>query len=112
MSYGGLKWTLPRNSGGIPYISSIFSPSMEVSKLTRDGTAETVSRDQIPRREREQRELFIFPVQLTTTRIGNHTRFILTLANCATIHTYHIEYVVRFFLPDGVFLTCDGGLDY
>ena len=29
--------------------------SMEMSKLTRDGTAEPVSRDQILRREREQR---------------------------------------------------------
>ena len=29
--------------------------SMEMSKLTRDGTAEPVSRDQIPRRERGQR---------------------------------------------------------
>ena len=28
--------------------------SVEMSKLTRDGTAEPVSRDQIPRRERRQ----------------------------------------------------------
>ena len=34
--------------------------SMEMSRLTRDGTAEPVSRDQILRREREQ-EIINFP---------------------------------------------------
>ena len=33
------------------------------------------------------REIFIFPVQLTTSRIGNLTRLILTLAICDD-HTY------------------------
>ena len=40
-----------------------FSLSMEMSRLMRDGTAETVSRDQILRHEHVQ--------QLTTSRIGN-----------------------------------------
>ena len=31
------------------------------------------------------REIFIFPVQLTTSRIGNLTRLIHTLAVCVTI---------------------------
>ena len=43
------------------------------------GTAEPVSLDQILRRERGDREIFIFPVQLTTHRIGNLTRLIHTL---------------------------------
>ena len=34
--------------------STIFSLRMEMSRLTRDGTAEPVSRDQILRRERGQ----------------------------------------------------------
>ena len=35
------------------------------------------------------KEVFIFPVQLTTNRIGNLTRLILTLAMCDEyIHTY------------------------
>ena len=35
------------------------------------------------------RDVLIFPVQLTMSRIGNLTRLILTLAIiCATIHTY------------------------
>ena len=39
------------------YVSTRFSLSMEMSRLTRDGTAEPVSRDQIPRRERRQRNI-------------------------------------------------------
>ena len=31
---------------------------------------------------------FIFPVQLTTSRIGNLTRLIHTLAICVTMHAY------------------------
>ena len=65
-------------------ISTIFSQSIEMSRLTLDGTAKPVSRDQILKRERGQ-ETFIFPVQLTTSRIGNLTRLIHTIAMCVTI---------------------------
>ena len=34
------------------------------------------------------REMFIFPVQLTTSRIGNLTRLIHTLLDVMTVHTY------------------------
>ena len=64
-----------------------FSLSMEMSRLTRDGTAEPVSRDQILRHARGQGNI-IFPVQLTTSRIGNLTRLIHTLLYVMTIHTY------------------------
>ena len=47
-------WTPLRKSGGIPYVSMRFSLSMEMSRLTRDGTAEPVSHDQILRRGRGQ----------------------------------------------------------
>ena len=43
-----------------------------MNRLTRDGTAEPVSRDQILRHARGQGNI-IFPVQLTTSRIGNLT---------------------------------------
>ena len=56
-------------------------------RLARDATAEPVSRDQIFRRERGQRNIF-FPVQLSTSRIGSFTRLILILDICVTIHTY------------------------
>ena len=58
-----------------------------MSRLTRDGTAEPVSRDQILRHARGQGNI-IFPVQLTTSRIGNLTRLIHTLLHVMTIHTY------------------------
>ena len=41
-------------SGGIPQVYTRFSLNMGMSRLTRDGTAEPVSRDQIIRRERGQ----------------------------------------------------------
>ena len=42
------------DSGGIPLVSTRFSLSMEMSRLTRDGTAEPVPRDQILRHARGQ----------------------------------------------------------
>ena len=57
-----------------------------MSRLTRDGTAEPVSRDQILRHARGQGNI-IFPVQLTTSRIGNLTRLVNTLLYLMTIHT-------------------------
>ena len=55
MAYDGIyKWTSPRKLGGIPRESTRFSLSMEISRLTRDGTAKPVSRDHILRRERGQ----------------------------------------------------------
>ena len=71
-----------------------FSLSMEMSRLTRDGTAETVSRDQILRHARGQGNT-IFPVQLTTSRIGNLTRLIHTLLYMMTIHTTMCDCVLH-----------------
>ena len=45
------------------------------------------SRDQISGANVD-REILIFLVQLTTSRIGNHARLIDTLAICVTIYTY------------------------
>ena len=58
-----------------------------MSRLTRDGTAEPASRDQILRHARGQGNI-IFHIQLTTSRIGNLTRLIHTLLYVMTIHTY------------------------
>ena len=58
-----------------------------MSRLTRDGTAEPVSRDQILRHARGQGNI-IFPVQLTTSRIGNLTRLNHTLLHVCDDHTY------------------------
>ena len=61
-----------------------------MSRLTRDGTTEPVSRDQILRHAGD-RGIFIFSVQLTTTsRIGDLTQLIHTLLydDHTYIHTY------------------------
>ena len=59
-----------------------------MSKLTRDGTAEPVSRDQILWTKQGQGNNH-FPFQPTTSRIGNLRRLILDLATCDN-HTYNI----------------------
>ena len=51
-----------------------------MGELAQDGTAESVSRDQILRRERGQRKN-IFPGFLTMCRVGNYAGFIYTLLN-------------------------------
>ena len=58
-----------------PVNSTRFSLSMDISGLTRDGTAELVSRDQFSGANGD-REIFIFLIQLTTSRIGNFARLI------------------------------------
>ena len=65
----------------------IPSLSMEMSRLTRDGTVKPVSRD-IFLRANGDREIFIISVQLTTSRFGNLTRLIRTLT--LEIHTRYI----------------------
>ena len=59
-----------------------------MSRLTRDGTAENPSRETRFSGANGDREMFIFPVQLTTGRIGNLTRLIHALLYMMTIHTY------------------------
>ena len=78
-----------------------------MSRLTRDGTSEPVSRDQILRRERD-REMFVVPQ--TTSRIGNLTRLIHTLPCVMIIHAYipTVEKGARNYLED--YSPCAGGL--
>ena len=91
--FGIVLWNAP---GGV---SSVLY-RMGMSRLTRDGTAEPVSRRLNPSRETKlsgtyrDREIFIIPVQLTTSRIGNLTRLIHTLLYVMTIlHTYMHTYI-------------------
>ena len=81
-----------------------------MSRLTRDGTVETVSRDQILRYEHEQGKNF--PVQLTTSRIGNLTRLIHTVVVASEgfrRNSAEIRYVVRATLLSSAKLCNDGG---
>ena len=61
--------------------------SMKMSRLTRDGTAEPISETKFSGTHGD-RGILIFPVQLTTSTIGNLTRLIHTLLYVMTIHTY------------------------
>ena len=65
-------------------------------RLTQDGTAEPVSRDQVLRREWE-REILIFPVQLTTSRIGNFTVDPYSATSDDHIYTPKYIFCLRYF---------------
>ena len=58
-----------------------------MSRLTRDGTAEPVSRDQIVRHERGQGNIHFSCSADHVQDSGNLTRLIHTLAICVNIHT-------------------------
>ena len=55
-----------------------------MSRLTQGGTAEPPHEIKFSGANAE-REILFFPVELTTSRIGNLTRLIHTLAICVTI---------------------------
>ena len=94
MTYGGFIMDAAAELGRNPVVTR-FSLSMEMSRLTRDGTAEPVSRDQILRHARGQGNVH-FPVQLTTSRIGNLTQLIHTLLYVMTIHIHiYITYILE-----------------
>ena len=76
-----------------------------MSRLTRDGTAEPVSRDQILRRERGQGDIH-FSFSADPRGIGNLTRLIHTLAIlCMTIHYVMIPVGLRTY---SLFVTKSG----
>ena len=72
--------------GRNPVSKHQIQPDMEMSRLTRDGTAKSSCETKLSGVNGD-REKNSFPVQLTTSRIGNLTRLIYTLAICVTIHT-------------------------
>ena len=61
------------------YVMIIHTVSMEMSRLTRDGTTAEPFRETKFLGANGDREIIIFPVQLTTSRIGNLIRLIPTL---------------------------------
>ena len=82
----GLLFERSLNELGSVFPEICCNMGMEMSRLTRDGTAEPVLRDQILRRERGQ-ENNKFPCSSETTcRVGDRTRLIhtLCLAICVT----------------------------
>ena len=80
--------------------NSIFSLSMEISRLTRDGTAEPVSRGQIFRHVREQGNIN-FPCSADHEQIWKpypvhpYSAYRLYVM---TIHTYIVYFILLFIL--------------
>ena len=77
--------------------------SMKMSKLTRDGTAEPVSRDQILRRERGQR-IIIFPCsaadheqdwQPCSVARAIHTNIVLHTHTAVVTHIYIYMHIIQ-----------------
>ena len=71
-------------------VSTRFSLSIEMSRLTRDGTAQPVSRDQLRRREREQGNVHVhFPCSADHEQVWQPYPIDPSLAiYVMTIHTY------------------------
>ena len=57
-----------------------------MSRLTQDGTANLTHETKLSGAN-EDRENSVFPVQLTTSKIGNHTRLMPNLLKVMTTHT-------------------------
>ena len=73
--------------GRNPVSSTIFSVSMEMSKLTRAGLPNP-SRETKFSSANADREIYIFSVQLTTSRIGNLTYPVDPYSCYKCDHTY------------------------
>ena len=66
--------------------------NMEMSRLTRDGTAESVSRDKILRRERGMEQI-IFPVQLADhEQDWQPCPVVMAIHIKIALHTYRCSY--------------------
>ena len=70
-----------------PQVSTRFSLSMEMSRMTRGMGLPKPSRETKFSGANRDKEILISPVQLTTSRIGNLTGLILTFAIYVTIYT-------------------------
>ena len=81
---------------GIPCVNTRFITSVENEQADAGRDGRTCKLWQTPNNffetkfsgAKRDRETFIFPVQLTTNRIGNLTRLIYTLLYGRTLHTY------------------------
>ena len=94
MAYGGLNKymdaaaELGRNPASKQQIQPQYAH--EQADAGRDCRARLARPNSQARTRTGENSIFIFPIQLTTSRIGNLTRLIHTLAICMTIpyHTY------------------------
>ena len=101
MAYGGLKQINGRRRGIARNSASKhrIQPEYRYVQADAEPGLPNPSRETKLSGANGDREKIIFPVQLTTSRIGNLTRLILTLAICDdhTIHTYKQSMGVNIF---------------
>ena len=79
-------WTPPRNSGGIPCVSTRPSVSIENEQADTRRDSQTYLAKSSSQARTGARKFF--PVRLTMDRIGNLTRLICTLLYGMTTHAY------------------------
>ena len=79
-------WTPPRNSGGIPRVSTRFSVGVENEQADKRRDSQTCLAK--PNSQARTGARKISPVQLTMNRIGNLTQLICTLLYVMTTHAY------------------------
>ena len=78
--------TLPRNSGGIPRVSTRFSVSIENEQADKRRDSRTCLAK--PNSQARTGARIFFPAQLTMTRIGNLTQLTCTLLYMMTTQAY------------------------
>ena len=90
MAYGGLNKYMDAAAelGRNPVSKYTAELSMDIYAGWRGTGLPKPSRETKLSGTNADKGVFIFPVQLTTSRIGNLTRLIHTLAICVTIHIY------------------------
>ena len=76
-----------------------------MSRLTRNGTAEPVSRDKIFRRERGQHKTIIFLIQLTTSRVACQSHKTNPCSVGSSDHRTHLVSLVFLQCVQIVFIT-------
>ena len=79
-------WTPPRNSGGIPRVSTRFSVSIENEQADKRRYSQTCLAK--PNSQARTVARKFFPVQLIINRIGNLTQLICTLLYVMTTYTF------------------------
>ena len=92
---GKNMWTPPRNSGGIPQVSTRFSVSIENEQADKRRDSQTCLAK--PNSQARTGADKIFPVQLPINRIGNLTQVIYALLYVMTTHAY-VYYTVACIL--------------
>ena len=87
-------WMPSRKAGQIPRVSTRLSLSVENDEADAGCDGRTCLARPNPQARNRDREIFIFSVQLTTSRIGNYTWLIHTLLKVLVTSQIHFCSVI------------------